>query len=53
MEYSSAMMDLKIENVNSYEILKRINLILEKGKPPFDYGNILFRDYNKHLEYLF
>jgi radical SAM protein with 4Fe4S-binding SPASM domain len=36
-------------NKSSQEILNRVNLILEKGKPPFDYGNILLKNYNQHI----
>lgn len=34
---------------DSSDILNKINSVLEKGKPPFDYGNILMKNYSLHL----
>lgn len=36
--------------MNNYnQSLAKINSIVDKGKPPFDYGNILLKNYNAHL----
>jgi MoaA/NifB/PqqE/SkfB family radical SAM enzyme len=43
------MINLDKADTNPESILNRINLILEKDKPPFDYGNILLKYYNQHL----
>jgi len=36
--------------MNNYnQALDKINSIIDKGKPPFDYGNILLKHYHSHL----
>jgi radical SAM protein with 4Fe4S-binding SPASM domain len=35
--------------INSERSLERVDSILKNGKPPFDYGKILFKNYNSRL----
>lgn len=41
------MIDFKIENKQG--ITEKINFMLNKGKPPFDYARILLKEYNPHI----
>ncbi len=40
---------MESNNGDNIEVIKNIQNILERGKPPFDYGNILLRQYKNQI----